>query len=55
MYEKVHEAIREDPSRDAVPKFTNIDKSFKKARKLTYEQRKERSNAKKAELKAAQE
>lgn len=55
MYEKVHEAIREDPSREVKPKFTNIDKSFKKPRKLTYEQRKERSNAKKAEIKAAME
>jgi large subunit ribosomal protein L5e len=55
MYEKVHEAIREDPSREEKPKFTAIDKSFKKPRKLTLEQRKERSNAKKALIKAAME
>jgi large subunit ribosomal protein L5e len=55
MYEKVHAAIREDPSREEKPKFTAIDKSFKKPRKLTLEQRKERSNAKKALIKAAME
>jgi len=55
MYEKVHEAIREDPSREEKPKFTAIDKSFKKPRKLNREQRRERSDAKKALIKAAME
>jgi large subunit ribosomal protein L5e len=55
LYEKVHEAIRADPTRDPVEKFTNIDKSFKKPRKKTYEERKAASDAKKAALKAATE
>jgi large subunit ribosomal protein L5e len=40
MYEKVHTAIREDPSHQAAAKFTDINKSFKKPVKKTYEQRK---------------
>jgi large subunit ribosomal protein L5e len=50
VYEKVHASIREDPSRVAVAKFTNVDKSFRKPIKKTYEQRKADSNAKKAQL-----
>jgi large subunit ribosomal protein L5e len=50
LYEKVHASIREDPSREATPKFTAIDKSFRKPIKKTYEQRKADSNAKKAQL-----
>ena len=52
LYEKVHEAIREDPTREEKPKFTNIDKSFKKPVKKTYEQRKADTLAKKAKLAA---
>jgi len=48
LYEKVHAAIREDPSRRPVEKFTEIDKSYKKGIKKTYEQRKADSAAKKA-------
>ena len=50
LYEKVHAAIREDPTRDEVPTFTSIDKSYKKGVKKTYEQRKVDSKAKKAVL-----
>ena len=53
LYEKVHASIREDPTPEEKTPFTNIDKSFKKTPKLTYDERKEKSNAKKAELKAA--
>lgn len=53
LFEKVHAAIREDPTRDAKPKFTNIDKSFKKQSKKTAEQRKADAAAKKAALRAA--
>lgn len=49
---KVHEAIRENPERVSGEKFTNIDKSFKKPVKLTLAERKARSSAKKAALKA---
>jgi len=52
MYEKCHAAIREDPSFTNAPEFTGIDKSFKKAVKLTFDERKARSNAKKAEIRA---
>jgi len=48
LYEKVHSAIREDPTRDKAADFTKIDKSFKKGIKKTYEQRKADSAAKKA-------
>jgi len=51
LYEKVHASIREDPSREAVAKFTNVDKSFKKQSKKTYEQRRGDANAKKASFK----
>mmetsp|Transcript_83880 Transcript_83880/g.164247 ORF Transcript_83880/g.164247 Transcript_83880/m.164247 type:complete len:302 (-) Transcript_83880:78-983(-) len=47
LYEKVHTAIREDPSHTAAPKFTAIDKSFKKPIKKTYEQRRADADAKK--------
>ena len=53
IFEKVHAAIREDPSREVTPKFTKFNKSFKKAVKKTYEQRKADSNAKKAALRSA--
>jgi large subunit ribosomal protein L5e len=55
LYEKVHSAIREDPSRAAVAKFTAIDKSFKKPIKKTYEQRKADSLAKKNSYTATEE
>jgi len=55
LYEKVHASIREDPTRDAVEKFTAIDKSFKKQGKKSYEDRKADSQAKKASFKAADE
>jgi large subunit ribosomal protein L5e len=48
LYEKVHAAIREDPTRAEVETFTNIDKSFQRDIKKTYDQRKLDSNAKKA-------
>ena len=47
LYEKVHAAIREDPSRTPVEKFTAIDKSFRHPVKKTYEQRKADALAKK--------
>jgi large subunit ribosomal protein L5e len=50
LYEKVHASIREDPSRDSGKKFTDIDKSFRRPQKKSYEQRKADSNAKKAQL-----
>jgi len=53
LYEKVHEAIREDPAREQKEKFSNIDKSFKKPVKKTYEQRKADVAAKKAKLAGA--
>jgi large subunit ribosomal protein L5e len=52
LYEKVHAAIREDPSRETAAPFTKIDKAFKKGVKKTYEQRKIDSKAKKAVLAA---
>jgi large subunit ribosomal protein L5e len=48
LIEKVMEAIRADPSRDKKPAFTAFDKSFKKDRKKSYEQRKADAAAKKA-------
>ena len=53
LYEKVHAAIREDPTRAEPVAFTNIDKAFKKDVKKTYDQRKTDSNAKKASFAAA--
>lgn len=53
LYEKVHAAIREDPTRAEPVAFTNIDKAFKKDVKKTYDQRKTDSNAKKATFAAA--
>jgi len=53
LYSKVHAAIREDPEREEKTPFTAIDKSFKKPIKLTYDERKAASNAKKASFKAA--
>lgn len=52
LYEKVHASIREDPTREVKPKFTAIDKSFKKTPKKTYEERKEAVREKKAALAA---
>jgi len=52
LLEKVHDAIRENPERVSKPKFTAIDKSFKRPVKLTLAERKARSSAKKAALKA---
>jgi len=53
LYEKVHAAIREDPSAEKSEPFTDIDKSFKKPGKKTFEQRKADAAAKKASLRAA--
>jgi large subunit ribosomal protein L5e len=55
LYEKIHAAIREDPTRDPVDKFTDIDKSFRKPGKKSYEQRKADIAAKKASFKATAE
>jgi large subunit ribosomal protein L5e len=55
LYEKVHASIREDPSREPVEKFTNIDKSFRRPIKKTYEQRKADVAAKKATFKPVEE
>jgi len=55
VFSKVHAAIREDPSRKPVAAFTKIDKSFKKAVKKTYEQRKADAHAKRDALRAANE
>ena len=55
LYEKVHEAIRANPEHVPAPKFTAIDKSFKKAGKKSHAQRKADAAAKKAALKAADE
>ena len=48
LYEKVHQAIREDPTRDKAPKFTAIDKTFRKGVKKSLADRKRDSLAKKA-------
>lgn len=53
LYEKVHSAIREDPTRAEKTPFTNIDKSYKKGVKKTYEQRRSDANAKKAAIRAS--
>jgi len=52
LLEKVHEAIRENPERVKKEPFTAIDKSFRKTQKLSLAERKARSSAKKAALKA---
>jgi len=52
---KVHEAIRANPEREQKEKFNNIDKSYKKPTKLSLAERRARSDAKKATLKAAVE
>jgi large subunit ribosomal protein L5e len=58
LYEKVHEAIREDPSPSPKQDFTP-DKSFKRKTKLSLDERKARVQAKKdakiAELEAEDE
>jgi large subunit ribosomal protein L5e len=58
LYEKVHEAIREDPSASEKKDFSP-DKNFKKTAKLSYDERKARVQAKKdtknAELAAEDE
>jgi large subunit ribosomal protein L5e len=58
LYEKVHEAIREDPSAGEKKDFSP-DKNFKKTAKLSYDERKARVQAKKdaknAELAAEDE
>mmetsp|Transcript_25950 Transcript_25950/g.46887 ORF Transcript_25950/g.46887 Transcript_25950/m.46887 type:complete len:104 (+) Transcript_25950:737-1048(+) len=58
LYEKVHEAIREDPSPSPKKDFTP-DKSFKRKAKLSLDKRKARVQAKKdakiAELEAEDE
>lgn len=50
LYEEVHSAIRENPARTEIAKFTGFDKSFKKAVKKTYAQRRADADAKKAAL-----
>jgi len=55
MYEKVHASIRETPEREESAKYTGFDKSYKNKSKLTYDERKAASNAKKAGLQAAAE
>jgi large subunit ribosomal protein L5e len=54
LYEKVHSSIREDPSRDEKEKF-QYDKKWQNPKKLTYDQRKAASNAKKAAIIKAME
>lgn len=55
LYEKIHAAIREDPSRAEAEKFASIDKSFRKTQKKTYAQRKADAAAKKAQIRGAEE
>jgi len=50
LYQKVHGAIREDPSKEEKAKFTKIDKSFAKPVKITYDERKAKVATKKAAL-----
>lgn len=52
MYEKCHAAIREDPTYTKAAAFTGIDKSFKKAVKKTYAERRADADAKKADLRS---
>lgn len=51
LYESVHEAIREKPQYEKAPKF-DFDKKYKKKGKDSYEERKARVEAKKAEIRA---
>lgn len=53
VMEKVHAAIREDPSREKKEAFTNIDKQYRKPVKKTYEERKADAAAKKVALQKA--
>lgn len=53
VLEKVHAAIRENPEHEKAAEFTAIDKSFKKATKKSYEDRKADAAAKKAGLRSA--
>jgi len=55
LYEKVHAAIREDPTRAKAPEFTAIDKAYKKGVKKTYAQRRADANAKKAQLQGGED
>jgi len=55
MYEKLHAAIRADPSPAEKTPFTDIDKSYKRGIKKTYAQRKADSSAKKATFASNQE
>ena len=51
LYTSVHEAIREDPSPAEKSEFEVTDRTtYKKAKKLTYEERKARVEAKKAAM-----
>merc|ERR1719316_2606547 len=51
LYTSVHEAIREDPSPAEKSEFTVDDRTtYKKAKKLTYEERKARVEAEKSEF-----
>lgn len=52
LYEKVHEAIRADPSPKNQPRKKPSEKKVWKDKKITYEERKERLKAKLAELMA---
>lgn len=52
MYEKAHAAIREDPTHTKAAPFTAFDKSFKKAVKKTFAERRADADAKKAEIRA---
>eukprot|EP01039_Chlorochromonas_danica_P009013 gene9013-9947_t len=55
LMEKVHASIREDPSREEKKTFANIDKSFRKPVKKTYEDRKADVAAKKAAFRSNDE
>jgi len=53
LYEKVHAAIRESPEHVKAAEFTDINKSFKKAVKKTYEVRRADATAKRTALRAS--
>lgn len=55
LYEKVHASIREDPSPEEKEPFSEIDKSFKKKGKKSYEDRKADALAKKRSFTAVEE
>ena len=55
LYEKVHASIREDPSPEEKEPFSEIDKSFKKQGKKSYEDRKADALAKKRSFTAVEE